>query len=120
MPAAWVAGDEVYGADPGLRRDLHDRQIGYVLAVAKDHRVMTGAGTFRADALAARLPRAAWQRLSAGPGAKGYRYYDWAWVARTSCAGPGGDDVTSTGPGHATTSDNPWKIREDHDLRLEY
>jgi SRSO17 transposase len=81
VPAAWVAADEVYGADPGLRQDLHDRQIGYVLAVAKDHRVMTGAGTFRADALAARLPRAAWQRLSAGTGAKGHRYYDWAWVA---------------------------------------
>jgi SRSO17 transposase len=31
--------------------------------------------------LAARLPKRAWQRLSAGNGAKGQRYYDWAWAA---------------------------------------
>ena len=34
-PASWVAGDEVYGADPGLRADLEIRQLGYVLAVAR-------------------------------------------------------------------------------------
>ncbi len=28
VAAAWVAGDEVYGADPGLREDLEDRRIG--------------------------------------------------------------------------------------------
>ncbi len=33
-----------------------------------------------ADELAARLPRRAWQRLPAGDGAEGSRYYDWAWV----------------------------------------
>jgi DDE superfamily endonuclease len=79
-PAAWVAGDEVYGADPGLRADLEKRQTGYVLAVARSHRVNAGAGTCRAHALAARLPRSAWQRYSAGAGAKGHRLYDWAWA----------------------------------------
>jgi SRSO17 transposase len=34
VPAGWVAGDEVYGANPGLRAELEARQIGYVLAVA--------------------------------------------------------------------------------------
>jgi hypothetical protein len=28
-----------------------------------------------------RLPRRAWRRYSAGEGANGHRYYDWAWVA---------------------------------------
>jgi SRSO17 transposase len=79
-PAEWVAGDEVYGADPGLRGDLESRGTGYVLAVAKSHRVNAGAGACRADALAARLPRSAWQRYSAGAGAKGHRLYDWAWA----------------------------------------
>jgi SRSO17 transposase len=37
-PAAWVTGDEVYGADPGLRADLERRRTGYVLAVAASHR----------------------------------------------------------------------------------
>jgi SRSO17 transposase len=80
VPAGWVTGDEVYGADPGLRSDLERRQMGYVLAVACHHRVGTGSRQ-RADALAACLPRSAWQRYSAGAGAKGHRYYDWAWLA---------------------------------------
>jgi SRSO17 transposase len=80
IPAGWVAGDEVYGADPQLRAELEDRRTGYVLAVACDHRVTTSAGPRRADELAACLPRAAWQRCSAGPGAKGHRYYDWALI----------------------------------------
>ena len=80
-PAAWVTGDEVYGGDPGLRAGLEERRIGYVLAVARSHRVATAAGVLRADALAARLPPRSWQRLSAGAGAKGQRWYDWAWIA---------------------------------------
>jgi len=80
-PAGWVAGDEVYGADPGLRAGLEERQVSYVLAVAKSHPVVTAAGAVRADALARKLPPRAWQRLSAGPGAKGHRWYDWAWVS---------------------------------------
>ena len=64
--------------------------IAYVLAVARDHRVPAGAGrTVRADELAARLPRRAWQRLSAGDGAKGHRWYDWVWVT-----------ISNPGPGH--------------------
>jgi SRSO17 transposase len=41
-PASWVAGDEVYGADPGLRADLETRQVGYVLAVARTTQVPPG------------------------------------------------------------------------------
>jgi len=81
VPAAWVAGDEVYGTDPGLRSDLEKRETGYVLAVACRHKFTTGLRTSRADELARRLPRPAWQRYSAGSGAKGHRYYDWAWVS---------------------------------------
>ncbi|MFE4682748.1 hypothetical protein ACFRNJ_18200 [Streptomyces sp. NPDC056721] len=33
---------------------------------------------FRADALAKKVPERAWQKLSAGTGAKGHRFYDWA------------------------------------------
>jgi SRSO17 transposase len=81
VPFAWVAGDEVYGDNGPLRTWLEAQHIAYVLAVARDHRVPAGAGrTLRADHLAARLPDRAWQRLSAGEGAKGQRWYDWAWV----------------------------------------
>src|SRR5215469_4006974 len=80
-PAAWVTADEVYGADPGLRADLERRQVGYVLAVAAAHRVTTRAGTCQASQIAALLPRRAWQRYSAGQGARRHRYDDWAWVS---------------------------------------
>ncbi|MFI7065183.1 IS701 family transposase [Kribbella sp. NPDC050124] len=81
VTARWVAGDEVCGADPKLRKTLEDRGIGYVLAVACSHPVRTGVGKIRADELAASLPRKAWQRLSAGAGSKGPRWYDWAWIS---------------------------------------
>jgi SRSO17 transposase len=77
-PAAWATADEVYGQDPALRAELARRGLGYVLAVAKSHPVATPAGAFPAARLARRLPARAWQRLSAGPGAKGPRWYDWA------------------------------------------
>lgn len=76
----WVAGDEVYGADPGLRNELETRELGYVLAVSCDAPITTATGTMRADAIAASLPKRAWQRLSAGEGTEGHRYYDWAWI----------------------------------------
>ncbi|MFF7929384.1 IS701 family transposase, partial [Streptomyces mirabilis] len=76
--AAWVAGDEVYGGNPKLRAVLEERGTSYVLAVACSHEAVTGAGTFRADALAKKVPKRAWQKLTAGTGAKGHRFYDWA------------------------------------------
>jgi SRSO17 transposase len=80
VAAAWVTGDEVYGASTDLRAELEKRQLRYVLAVACDHQVATGAGKLRADQIAKQLPAKAWQRLSAGAGAKGPRWYAWAMV----------------------------------------
>ena len=79
-PAAWVTADEVYGQDPQLRAELARRGLGYVLAMAKRHPVTTGIGARPAIELARRLPARAWQRMSAGPGAKGPRWYDWALI----------------------------------------
>lgn len=80
VPAAWAAGDEVYGDNPHLRAALQTREFGYVLAVSCSHRVTTDAGDQRADHLAKRIPKRAWQKLSAGAGAKGLRHYDWALI----------------------------------------
>jgi SRSO17 transposase len=91
VPAAWATADEAYGGDRHLRRDLQGRGVGYVLAVAKSHRVTARPvdGLVRADRLAAGLPVRAWNRASAGAGLKGDRDYDWAWIAIT----PPADEV---------------------------
>lgn len=61
-----------------------------MLAVGCAARITTAAGVYRVDTLAAMLPVRAWQRLSAGAGAKGYRYYDWAWIDIPATAGQTG------------------------------
>ncbi|WP_172875960.1 IS701 family transposase [Micromonospora inositola] len=81
LPCRWAAGDEAYGNDPRLAARLRQLRLGYVLALACSHQVTTGIGTYRVDVLAAELPATAWQRVSAGRGAKGYRYYDWSFTA---------------------------------------
>lgn len=82
ITASWVTGDEAYGQDPHLRLALETREVGYVLAVACSTRVRVNQGRApaRADTVAGSLPATAWQRHSAGNGARGPRHYDWAWV----------------------------------------
>lgn len=89
IPFAWVTGDEVYGADPGLRADLEHWRIGYALAVGCDRRVAVNDGRtlIRVDDLAERIPTREWQHRSCGPGAKGPRDYLWAWI--TTATQPG-------------------------------
>jgi SRSO17 transposase len=87
--ASWVTGDKVHGGNPHLRTELEKRQVGYVLAVACDHQVTTRAGKLCADALVRKLPAQAWHKLSAGAGAKGHRFYDWALA-----------DIADDRPGH--------------------
>jgi SRSO17 transposase len=94
IPAAWVAGDEVYGADPKLRATIRGHGLGYVLAVAANRWVPTPAGRVRVDRLPAMLPPWAWQKRSAGAGSHGDRLYSWAWVALLA------EDDTDTGQHH--------------------
>ena len=80
VPFAWVAGDEVYGQNPGLRAALEQEQISYVTAVHCSEPVTVPVGERRADELAALVPEDAWQRLSCAGGSKGPRLYDWALI----------------------------------------
>jgi SRSO17 transposase len=81
VPAAWVTGDEVYGNAGHLRAWLEAQQRSYVLAVSCDHALWAEGRQQRADAAFARLSAAQWQRLSAGEGSQGPRWYDWAWLS---------------------------------------
>ena len=80
VPAAWVAADEVYGADPALRAAIRSHGLGYVLAVSANRRMPTPAGPMRVDRIPALLPKRAWQKHSAGAGSHGHRVYSWAWI----------------------------------------
>jgi SRSO17 transposase len=84
VACTWVLGDEVYGSDRRLRMFLEQREQPFVLAVRSNETlwsVLDGhLGQHAAAALAAALPANDWHRLSAGPGSKGERLYDWARV----------------------------------------
>src|SRR3954454_3837212 len=76
VPFAWITGDSVYGADHAIRRWAERHRRGYVLAVTSKQYL----GQRPVTSWIKRLPRKAWQRLSAGYGAKGPRRYDWAYI----------------------------------------
>jgi len=87
VPAGWVAADEVYGDNGAFRARVAKLGLGYVLAVSCDHRIPAfpnGKRRRRAGHIAAAVPRSCWQRVSAGTGSKGPRWYEWAWA---SCRG---------------------------------
>lgn len=83
MPVSWVASDEAYGDNGAFRAGVAKLGLSYVLAVSCTHRIPAWPGgrrRLRADNIAAALPAGCWQRVSAGTGSKGPRWYDWAWV----------------------------------------
>ncbi|MEU6895344.1 hypothetical protein ABZ934_26885 [Streptomyces sp. NPDC046557] len=77
-----VHDEVVPSAAPWAARQLVESHPGLPLGGPARFRAVpfTHAGKFQAKTLAARIPKRAWQRLSAGSGAKGRRYYDWAQV----------------------------------------
>jgi SRSO17 transposase len=77
LSASWVTGDSVYGGNWPLRTALEARDQAYALAITCQERVNIDGVLARVDALVPRVEQDAWQRLSAGAGAKGPRFYDW-------------------------------------------
>jgi SRSO17 transposase len=80
VPAAWVAGDAVYGDASDLRRWLEGQGAAYVLAVSCSHMIWQAGQQHRAADLIATIPSASWVTLSAGAGSQGERLYDWTWI----------------------------------------
>ena len=100
---AWITGDCIYGDSRTLRGWLEKQMQAYVLAVSGKERVWRAQRQQSVKALLNELPREGWERLSAGAGSKGPRWYDWlrlelsaprqmGWkrwlVVRRSCSDP--------------------------------
>jgi len=74
---AWVTGDSVYGDDRKLRGWLEGRKQAYVLAVSSNETVWINQEQRQITTIVAELPNVGWERISAGVGSKGPRWYDW-------------------------------------------
>ncbi len=89
VPAAWVTGDSVYGADFCLRKELTERGQASVLAVKSTQSLWVWENGVPVQRpirdVVAQVAQEAWVQLSAGDGAKGPRVYEWSWgVVRES------------------------------------
>jgi SRSO17 transposase len=73
----WVAGDSVYGDDRVLRQWLEGRTQAYVLAVTGKETAWISQVQRSVAAILTDLPADGWERMSAGAGSKGLRWYDW-------------------------------------------
>jgi SRSO17 transposase len=74
---AWVSGDSVYGDDRTLRHWLEARPQPYVLAVSGKESVWSEQRQVSIKDWLTTLPVDGWERISAGAGSKGLRWYDW-------------------------------------------
>jgi SRSO17 transposase len=79
----FTCGDEVYGSCTQLRQFLEERGQGYVLRVPSNFYLTVTRGvrlTCKQAAATLTGARRGWEVRSAGHGAKGQRWYAWAWL----------------------------------------
>ncbi len=83
----FACGDEVYGSCTQLREHLEARGLAYVLRVPSNFCFTVARGvrlTCKQAAAGLAGARRSWEVRSAGTGAKGQRWYAWAWLATAS------------------------------------
>ena len=74
---SWVTADSIYGDFRDIGMWLESVSKGYVMAVSGKAYVWWGFTQHRVSTIIEGLPEDGWQRLSAGTGTKGERFYDW-------------------------------------------
>src|SRR5918998_670723 len=83
VPFSWVAADSIYGVGE-VEMALRRASKGYVLGVTGQHQFWSWGAPIEISGTAAEIAQAldpsAWMRLSAGPGTKGPRLHDWAYL----------------------------------------
>lgn len=100
VPYGWIAADGGYGQYRQVRDWATERSKRYVMAVpssqplARVHAIDGQAAVSRVDDLLARAT--GWERRSCGHGAKGERFYDWAFFTVTLPDEPPADGFAHT------------------------
>jgi SRSO17 transposase len=92
VPARWVAGSKVFGANRQLRAWLELRHMPYVLAVPLTESFQTIAehgSPVRVDTLAIQIPAERWQRLSVRMHNENPKSFDWVRIPTPSITTPG-------------------------------
>ena len=96
VTAAWVTADALYGHDRHLRGWLQQRHQRFVLAIQSTDLVPRDSSwSLPVKYLTEEFAETDWQRLSAGAGTKGPRWFDWAW--RELPYATGGQDAQGWG-----------------------
>jgi SRSO17 transposase len=88
VPAQWVVGDCIYGAED-LRHWLEAQGQAYLFAVASTHAIWEQGEQLGVADLVTQHPELGWVRWSAGEGSQGPRRYDWAWIRLPYTTAPG-------------------------------
>jgi SRSO17 transposase len=81
VPFGYVTADTVYGDNTTFRSRLERRRLAYVLGTSvNDAKVPINLRLRALRSVIEQLPADGWQRLSAGTGSQGERWYDWQHV----------------------------------------
>lgn len=89
VQAEWVTGDEVYVKARTCVQSWKPARPATYSRSPPATAWPPAAGVCRADQVIFSVTQSSWQRLSAGAGAKGHRYYDWAFVETPVTPVPG-------------------------------
>lgn len=74
----WVLADALYGSSYEFRKFLLDKNQAYIVAMSRQQHITIDFQQIRVDEAVEMFPADAWNKLSAGSGTKGQRWYEWA------------------------------------------
>ena len=80
VPAAWVTADEVYGSGSKFHSMLEKQGIDCVVTISCQQRPFLDGSRASVDEHTNETPNRARNKISCGDGAKGKRFYQWAFI----------------------------------------